>query len=370
MVARASQIAVTLNDGTRYEAELVGTDPKTDLALLKIDTDEALPYSRFGSSESTRVGDWVVAIGNPFGLGGSATTGIVSARGRDIQSGPFDDFLQIDAPINQGNSGGPLFDLDGRVIGVNTAIYSPNGGNVGIGFAIPSEQAEFVINALKTTGRVERGWLGVTIQQVDDDLAEGLGMVEDRGVLVASVVPDSPAERAGLEAGDVIVGIAGDDVEKVKEVTRKVAAVRPNDEIELDIWRGGKQKTIEVAVGHTPDGDSEVGPERGESRGANASGDTSKLGLSLGELTESARRQLQLEDGVAGALVVGVEPGSPAAVRGLERGDVVVMVGQSPTANVGEAAAAIKAARDAGRSNIVLRVLRGGGALFVAIPSD
>ena len=201
VVEHASEIAVTFNDGTRLEAELVGTDPKTDLAVLKVESDEPLPYARFGDSDATRVGDWVIAIGNPFGLVGSATTGIVSARGRDIRSGPFDDFLQIDAPINRGNSGGPLFDLNGQVIGINTAIFSPNGGNVGIGFAIPSELAESVIDQLRSSGHVERGWLGVTIQQVDEELASGLGFDGDTGALVASVLPASPADIAGVQPG-------------------------------------------------------------------------------------------------------------------------------------------------------------------------
>ncbi len=251
VVEGADAITVTFDDGTRYEAELRGTDPKTDLALLKIEVDEPLPYARFGNSDRMRVGDWVIAIGNPFGLGGTATTGIVSARGRDIQSGPFDDFLQIDAPINRGNSGGPLFDIAGQVVGVNTAIFSPNGGSVGIGFAIPAAQAEPVIEQLRSTGHVERGWLGVQIQTVTEDIASRLGLDSALGALVAGVVPESPAERAGIRTGDVIVGINGNEIERVKDLIRLVAGARPEDEVHLELWRGGETLALDVVIGES-----------------------------------------------------------------------------------------------------------------------
>jgi serine protease Do len=361
VVEHASNITVTLIDGTQLDAELVGTDPKTDLAVVKVDSDEPLPYARFGDSDQTRVGDWVIAIGNPFGLGGSATTGIVSARGRDIQSGPFDDFLQIDAPINRGNSGGPLFDMSGQVIGINTAIFSPNGGNVGIGFAIPSELAKSVIDQLRTTGHVERGWLGVTIQQVDEALASGLGFDGDSGALIASVVPGSPADEAGLRPGDVIVGIDGEDVVRLKELTRKVAEVKPDDKVELDVWRNGERQTLEVSVGHSPN-------EAADTRGARDVESKAKLGLSLGELTPEWRQELRLDEDIRGAVIVDVEPGSPAAAKGLGPGDVIVMVGQTQVTDVGQAMAAIDDAKSAGRPSVVLRIVRGSDARFVVVP--
>ena len=362
VVEHASEIAVTFNDGTRLEAELVGTDPKTDLAVLKVESDEPLPYARFGDSDATRVGDWVIAIGNPFGLVGSATTGIVSARGRDIRSGPFDDFLQIDAPINRGNSGGPLFDLNGQVIGINTAIFSPNGGNVGIGFAIPSELAESVIDQLRSSGHVERGWLGVTIQQVDEELASGLGFDGDSGALVASVLPASPADIAGVQPGDVIVAIDGEDINHLKELTRKVAAVKPDEKVELEVWRNGERKTLDVSVGRSPNKTKNVRAETTKSK--------MRLGLALGELTPDARRRFRVDEDVRGALVTNVAPQSPAAAKGLRPGDVIVMVGQTQVPNLDDAMSAIEDAKSDGRESVLLRIVRGRGdtARFVIVP--
>jgi len=362
VIQAASEITVTLGDGTRLEAELVGTDPKTDLAVLKVEFGEPLPYASFGKSDDTRVGDWVIAIGNPFGLGGSATTGIVSARGRDIRSGPFDDFLQIDAPINRGNSGGPLFDLNGRVIGINTAIFSPNGGNVGIGFAIPSKLAESVIEELRTNGRVERGWLGVTIQPVDEAIAEALGFDGKGGALVASVVPGSPAERAGLQPGDVIIGFAGTEVTSPKALTRQAATVKPGTETEIEIWRDGEYKTLDVAMGRSP---SDPVAARADTREKKA-----RLGFALAELTPAGRERFRIGDAVKGALIVQVDPGGPAAAKGLRPGDVIVGIGQTPVDDVDAARRAIEAvaARGDGRGNILLRVARGGDSTFVAVP--
>ncbi len=360
VVEHAAEILVTMGDGTQHQARLVGTDPKTDLAVLDIESDGPLPFVRFGDSDGTRVGDWVIAIGNPFGLGGSATTGIVSARGRDIQSGPFDDFLQIDAPINSGNSGGPLFNLEGRVIGVNTAIFSPNGGNVGIGFAIPSAQAQTIVEALKTNGRVDRGWLGVTIQGIDDGLAKGLGIENTEGALVASVVPKSPAESAGLLPGDVIVSFDGEPVREVKDLMRGVAANPPDGNIELEVWREGKRQTLAVALGRMP---GEAPTEILASKGAD-----SDLGIALGDLDERARRQLDLDEDVDGALIRRVAPEGPAAASGLQPGDVIVMVSKNPVSSAKQAADALAQARSQGDSTVVVRVLRDGGALFVAVP--
>ncbi len=363
VVEGADEIAVTLDDGTKHEAELVGTDPKTDLALLKIEAEGPLPYARFGESDVTRVGDWVIAIGNPFGLGGTATTGIVSARGRDIQSGPFDDFLQIDAPINRGNSGGPLFDLSGQVVGINTAIFSPNGGNVGIGFAIPANQAEPVIEQLRATGRVDRGWLGVQIQAVTEDIAEGLGLDNEHGALVASVEPGSPAEKAGLRSGDIIVGFEGEEVLRLKDLTRRVAEREPQSEIQMEVWRSGNRKTLDVVLGSSP--------EQTAVAGRDPNGDVKSpgsLGLALAELTPEARQRYRIPDDVDGAIIVGVEPGGPAADRGLAPGDVVTMVGQSPVKGPNEAAQKMDEARTQERGRVLLQIARGGNKQFVAVP--
>jgi serine protease Do len=360
VVDHASQITVTLHDGKKLPAKLVGIDEKTDLALLKVESKENLPYARFGDSERTRVGDWVVAIGNPFGLGGSATAGIVSARGRDIQSGPYDDFFQIDAPINQGNSGGPLFDLSGRVIGINTAIYSPNGGNVGIGFAIPSKLAENVIDQLRTKGQVERGFLGVTIQPVDEDIAKSLGLESAEGALVASVVEGGPADKAGLEAGDVIVAFDGAAITEVKELTRRIAAMEPNATAEIQVLRNGERKSLDVRIGRTP---TEPAPVRADA-GAPAGG----LGLTLSELTPRMRERFGIPEDVQGALVVGVDQNGSAAEKGLQPGDVIVSVGQTSVGSLAEAKREIEREKAADRGSVLLRVVRGGDATFVAVP--
>jgi serine protease Do len=363
VVDHASDITVTLHDGARLPAKLIGTDPKTDLALLKVDSKQALPYARFGDSATTRVGDWVVAIGNPFGLGGTATAGIVSARGRDIQSGPFDDFLQIDAPINRGNSGGPLFDLSGRVIGINTAIYTPNGGSVGIGFAIPANLAQPVIDDLRTSGKVERGFLGVTIQPVDDDIAKGLGLESAKGALVASVVKGGPADQAGVRAGDVIVSVDGTAVDHVKELTRKVAEIAPNHDVPIEVLRNGHPETLRVHLGEAPSEDAATAAASAPSH-ESAKG----LGIKLAELTPSLRQRLGVADDVEGAVIVEVEQGSGAAQKGLRPGDVVVMVGQTKVASPQAAAKEVEREKSAGRETVLLRVLRDGQAIFVPVP--
>ncbi len=363
VVRNASEIEVTLHDGKKLPAELVGIDEKTDLAVLKVESKEALPYARFGDSDSTRVGDWVLAIGNPFGLGGSASAGIVSARGRDIQAGPFDDFFQIDAPINQGNSGGPLFNLKGEVIGINTAIFSPNGGNVGIGFAIPSSLAEEVIDQLRATGRVERGFLGVTIQPVDEEIAKSLGLPSEEGALVASVVKGGPAEKAGVEPGDVIVAIDGDDVAQVKELTRAIAKLAPDTRAEIVVLRNGERKKLSVDIGRTP---SEPALARADASDPTAG--TGALGLRLSELTPSARQQFGVADEVQGALVVDVDPSGAAAEKGLRPGDVIVSVGQRAVSSVEEAKQEIERQKSAERASVLLRIVRQGEASFVAVP--
>ena len=253
VVGDGKDITVIRVDGTEMPAMLIGKDPKTDLALVKVESKKALLYVVLGYSENVRVGDWVLAVGNPFGLGGTVTTGIVSARGREIGAGPYDDFIQIDASINKGNSGGPTFDVHGNVVGVNTAIFSPTGGSVGIGFAIPSSIAKNVIEQLKKDGKVTRGWLGVTIQQVDDDLASSLSLGKARGALVAQVGKDSPAEDAGIKTGDVIINVNGKQMEDVRAVSRTVADLQPESDAEIVVWRDGREKTIDVEIGIFPE---------------------------------------------------------------------------------------------------------------------
>ncbi len=355
---------MTENDSRRSSS---GPIPRPISALLKVDSKEPLPYARFGDSASTRVGDWVVAIGNPFGLGGTATAGIVSARGRDIQSGPFDDFLQIDAPINRGNSGGPLFDLSGRVIGINTAIYTPNGGSVGIGFAIPSNLAQPVIDDLRTSGRVERGFLGVTIQQVDDDIAKGLGLASPKGALVASVVKGGPADKAGIRAGDVIVSVDGSEVDHVKELTRKVAEEAPNHDVPIEVLRNGKRESLEVRLGETPT-DNPTATATATAGATSPHASARSLGIKLAALTPDMRQRLGVGEDVSGAVIVEVDPSSGAAQKGLRPGDVVLMVGQTPVTSPEQTVEEVEREKSTGRETVLLRILRDGQAIFVPVP--
>jgi serine protease Do len=357
VVDGAEEVSVTFDDGSSHPAEVRGVDEKTDLAVLKIDSDEALPWVEFGDSDAARVGDWVIAIGNPFGLGGTATTGIVSARGRDIQAGPFDDFLQIDAPINRGNSGGPLFDTAGKVIGINTAIYSPNGGSVGIGFAIPSSLAEGIVDQLKTEGQVERGWLGISIQGISDDIAAGLGLEDPRGALVADVVSGSPADEAGLRSGDVITGFGGTEVSTVKDLTRLAANATPGSEVLVEVWRDGDTVELEVKLGSSLEESPAVAREPAHG----------KLGLSLAPLTDAERQRLGLAEDVQGAVVASVVPGSPAARKGLRPGDVIAMVGHEPVASPDDVVREVARAREAERDTVLLKIVRGEQSRYVAL---
>jgi serine protease Do len=359
VIENADEISVVTDDGTTYTAELVGTDPKTDLAVLKIEADDPLPFVRFGDSDDARIGDWIIAIGNPFGLGGTATAGIISARGRDLQAGPYDDFIQIDAPINRGNSGGPIFNTDGEVIGVNTMIYSPNGGNVGIGFAIPSAVATTIVADLKANGSVERGWLGVQIQGVSPEIADSLGLEEDRGALIARIESGSPADEAGLESGDVIMDFDGKDIETVKDLTRMVAATKVEETVEVGVWRDGKRRERDVRVGAQADEPLRLASAQDTQRG--------KLGLELSPLTPDMRRQFRVPGQIDGALVVGVDPRSPAAKQGLRPGDVISMVGQTPVESPDQVREQVEAATEDDRDHVLLRIERNGGSRFVAM---
>ena len=366
VVDGASEVTVTLNDGSKHKAKVVGRDDKTDIALLKIDVGHPLPHVDLGDSGSARVGDWVLAVGNPFGLGGSVTAGIVSARGRDIHSGPYDDYIQVDAPINRGNSGGPLFDAYGRVIGVNTAIYSPTGGSVGIGFAIPAETVRTVVADLRQDGRVERGWLGLQIQPVTDDLASGLGLKGTAGVLVADVLPDGPAAGTDLKPGDVILSTDGNPIQDYKDLPKRVAATKAGTPIKLEAMRAGQPLTVTVAVGRMPDGDplaqatDQPSSDEGQSR----------IGLYLAPLTPELKRDRGLNGASSGVFVARVEPGSPADKAGIEAGSLISMVGGEPVSTPDQAIAAVRAAAQAKRDAVVLRVEKDGKRQFVAVQFD
>ena len=352
VVKGADTVTVTLQDGRKLEARVAGADPKTDLALLEVDAPESLPVVEFGNSDRTRVGDWVVAVGNPFGLGGTVTAGIVSGRGRDIGSGPYDDFLQIDAPINRGNSGGPLFDSSGRVVGVNTAIFSPTGGNVGIGFAIPANVAIPVVESLRADGKVDRGWLGVQVQHVDETVAEALGLDDAKGALVTSVMADGPAAGAGLHNGDVILSFAGEKVDTMKDLPRIVAGIDAGTEVEIEVWRDGSRETLAATIG--------TQGQETLAAAATADGDDVRLGVMLAPRGEPGR---------AGVTIAEVAPGSLAARNGLRPGDVIVQAGSKTVNHPGEVAGAVRAAVS-GDKPVLLLVERGDHRRYVAIDLD
>ncbi|MEM9725182.1 MAG: Do family serine endopeptidase [Pseudomonadota bacterium] len=357
VVENAESVAVIMDDGTEYEATLVGADDKTDIAVLKIETDAPLATAAWADSDAVRVGDPAVAIGNPFGLGGSVTAGIVSARGRDINAGPYDDFLQVDAAINRGNSGGPLFNEFGGVIGVNTAIISPSGGNIGLGFAIPANQARAVAEQILENGFVERGLISVSIQPVTEEIADSLGLPSDEGALVADVTPGGPADRAGVRAGDVITGFAGAAVGEVRDLTRAVAATPPGAERELTVFRRGEAIDLTVTVGRM-DGEAPRRAGGFTPRAAEPEMAMGELGLRLG----GGRGE--------GVRIVAVKPLSPAATKGLRPGDVILEVNQERVETPRDVADAVQNARDGGRSAALLMVERDGDQRFVGLPLD
>ena len=362
----AEEVTVTLNDGTKLEARVLGRDDKTDLAILKVDAGRPLPYVDLGDSAATRVGDWVLAVGNPFGLGGSVNAGIVSARGRDINTGPYDDYIQIDAPINRGNSGGPLFDAYGRVIGVNTAIYSPTGGNVGIGFAIPAETVRGVVAQLRDHGRVERGWLGVQIQPVTEELAGALGLQGTEGVLVADVLPDGPAAGTDLKAGDVILKAGGQPIADYKDLPKLIAATEAGTVMSLDLVRGGKPMTLSVTIGRMP------GDETLAQSDTPTSGDSGqpRLGLYLAPVTPQLRTEKGLDPDSEGVFVARVEPDSPAAQAGIRAGSLISLVGGASVTSPDQVVAAVRQAAQDKRPAVLLRVETDGKPMFVAVPFE
>jgi serine protease Do len=365
VVDGATRLMVRLDDGREMRARLVGRDPRTDIALLKLETGAPLPFVALGDSDRAEPGDWVVAMGNPFGLSGTVTIGVVSAIGRDIGAGPYDDFIQVDAPINQGNSGGPLFAQDGGVIGVNTAIFSPSGGSVGIGFAVPSNLVKRVVAELRENGRVERGFIGVSTQPVDAAMAAALKMPAttadaQRGALVAGVERDSPAAKAGLQPGDVVTMLDGKPVRNPRDLARAVADQRAGSRADMKLWRDGAERSLRVEIAAQP------GADRARTGAEDPA--TPRIGVSLAPITPQARMALRLPEGAKGALVQGVEPNSRAQEAGLRPGDVIVGVGTTTTE---DPQAALRALRDAnaGGGAVALRILRDGRAAFIAVPA-
>lgn len=368
VIQDAEEITVILQDDTRLEAELIGHDPKTDLAVLKVKTEKPLPSVGWGDSDKLRVGDWVLAIGNPFGLGGTVTAGIISARGRDINTGPYDDFLQTDASINRGNSGGPMFDLDGNVVGINTAIFSPSGGSIGIGFAIPSVMAKPVVQQLIETGTVRRGWLGVHIQSVTDEIAETLGLDKASGALVASVIKDGPAEEAKIEAGDVILEFDGKEIPEMRQLPRIVAETAVGETVDIVFWRNNQKKTTRVTVGELEAGEAQLAAlTPGPSVDSDSEQKIEALGFTLSVMTDTLRQHFNLGEDAKGLVVVGVEDGGPATEKGIQPGDVVVEVSQEDAAKPSQVADLVASAKKAGRKSVLLLVEGQGRLRFEAV---
>jgi serine protease Do len=360
VVDKAESVEVTTDDGKNYTAKVIGTDPKTDLALIKVEGRSDFPHVKL-SETSPRVGDWVLAVGNPFGLGGTVTAGIISARGRDIGAGPYDDFIQIDAPVNRGNSGGPTFDVDGNVIGVNTAIFSPSGGSVGIAFAIPADTVRTVVGQLKDKGAVTRGWIGVQIQPVTDDMADSLGLQKAEGALVAEPQADSPAVKAGIKAGDVIIAVDGKTVKDARDLAKRIGAMAPGSSIKLEIVRDGKPQAFSLTLGELPK-EQRQARAAPEDREQSAGTELPRLGLTLAP-----------SGGVAGAgsdgvVVTSVDPDGPAASHGFKSGDVILEVAGKPVSNPADVRKALADARGDGKRAVLMRVKSGDQTRFIALP--
>ncbi|WP_048649138.1 Do family serine endopeptidase [Nitratireductor soli] len=356
VVEGGSEFTVVMDDGAEISAKLIGTDPRTDLAVLKVDEKRTFTYVDFADDAKVRVGDWVVAVGNPFGLGGTVTAGIVSARGRDIGAGPYDDFIQIDAAVNRGNSGGPAFNLTGEVVGVNTAIFSPSGGNVGIAFAIPASIAKQVVQDLIKDGSVERGWLGVHIQPVSKDIAESVGLDEEKGALVADAQDGEPAANAGIRSGDIIIAVEGETVASPKELARAVAGFAPGNEIDVTLWRDGKTESVKVTLSEMPGVETMASARDGAPQ-------PSPMAAQFGLTVTPA------EDG-PGLVVTDVEPGSAADERGIAPGDVILSVNSRQVKSGKDVEEAVAAAVKAGRKAVLVQIEREDASRFVALPTS
>jgi len=359
VVDHAKSVQVTTDDGTNYTAKVIGTDNKTDLALIKVDGKKDFPYVKFAEN-SPQVGDWVVAVGNPFGLGGTVTAGIVSARGRDIGAGPYDDYVQIDAPINKGNSGGPAFDVDGNVIGVNTAIFSPSGGSVGIGFDIPADTAKMVVAQLKEKGHVTRGWLGVQIQPVTADIADSLGLKKAAGAMVDEPQSGSPAAKAGIESGDVITAVNGAPVKDAREFARTIGMMAPDTSIKLDVVRNGEPRSITATLAQLPNQQQ----AKAADDSAQPTSDVPHLGLTVAPAKDVSGA------GDKGVVVTAVDPDGPAAEQGFRSGNIILEVGGKSVANASDVRKVLSDAKSQGKHQVLVRVKMGDAMRFVALPLD
>ncbi len=383
VIENSEQITVTLNDGSSLPAKVIGRDLKTDLALLKVNPKKPLPATKFGDSDKARIGDWVIAIGDPFGLGSTVTAGIISARNRDINAGPYDDFIQTDAPINRGNSGGPLFDMDGDVVGINSAIFSPSGGSVGIGFSIPSNLARDVVAQLRQYGVAKRGWIGVRIQGVSDEVAEAMHLLTTQGALVADVTPDGPAAKAGLSKGDLVTGFDSKPITDSRTLPRIVAATPIGKTVNIDVLRGGRKQSFRIYVAKLDEGPPDKpgksqsapnlpngGPPKPQSNAAPQGSKLSQLGLSLGVLDGAARAKFKLPAGVQGVVVSDVTADSPAADKNFHPGDVIVEVQSQKVKSPADVEQKIAADIKAGRKVELMLVNRGGDSTYVGLRLD
>ncbi|WGR97236.1 Do family serine endopeptidase [Bradyrhizobium sp. ISRA443] len=362
VVDGADKVEVTTDDGKTYSAKVIGTDPRTDLALIKVEGGSNFQFAKL-SDGKPRIGDWVLAVGNPFGLGGTVTAGIVSASGRDIGNGPYDDFIQIDAPVNKGNSGGPAFDMSGEVMGVNTAIYSPSGGSVGIAFSIPAATVKSVVAQLKDKGSVSRGWIGVQIQPVTSDIADSLGMKKAEGALVAEPQANGPAAKAGIESGDVITAVNGEPVKDARELARTIGGLPPGNSVKLNVLHKGQDKVVNITLGQLPNNlEAKANNDNNDRGNSNRGTDVPKLGLTVAPANSVAGA------GKDGVVVTEVDPKSAAAERGFKEGDVILEVAGKTVGTAGEVRDAIAAARNDNKNSVLMRVKSGGSSRFVAVP--
>jgi len=363
VVDDASKVEVTTDDGKTYSAKVIGTDARTDLALIKVEGGSNFPFAKL-SDGKPRIGDWVLAVGNPFGLGGTVTAGIVSAMGRDIGNGPYDDFIQIDAPVNKGNSGGPAFNTEGDVVGVNTAIYSPSGGSVGIAFSIPASTVKNVVAQLKDKGSVSRGWIGVQIQPVTSDIADSLGLKKAEGALVAEPQSNGPAAKAGIESGDVITSVNGESVKDARELARTIGGMAPGSAVKLNVLHKGQDKVVELTLGQLPNNlEAKADSDKEDQGGGTSHGtDVPKLGLTIAPASSVAGA------GKEGVVVTEVDPKSAAADRGFKEGDVILEVAGKTVASAGDVRDALNAARNDNKNSVLMRVKSGGQSRFVAVP--
>jgi serine protease Do len=359
VVDGADKVEVTTDAGKTYTAKVIGTDPRTDIALIKVEGRSDFPFAKLSDGKS-RIGDWVLAVGNPFGLGGTVTAGIVSANGRDIGNGPYDDFLQIDAPVNKGNSGGPDFNMQGEAVGMNTAIYSPSGGSVGIAFSIPASTVKAVIAQLKDKGTVSRGWIGVQIQPVTQDIADSLGLKKAEGALVAEPQANGPAAKAGIESGDVITAVNGQSVKDDRELARTIGGLAPGNAVKLGVLHKGKDSVINLTLGELPNA-QEAQADSGSGNPTQGT-DVPRLGMTIAPANSVAGA------GKAGVVVTGVDPNGAAADHGFREGDVILEVAGKSVANPGDVRDAIKTARTENKNNVLMRIRSGDASHYVAMP--